>query len=329
MKRTFFSFLFFCLTALCSGQQLTTVRGIVPGGVGKPVEVYSYLDLFTYTTELLAKGILTKKNTFELTFTITSTGPFKIRIWNQEAELVLEPGKTYDLQVNGLVIQPGKTDEIVPKMMPPLTIVIKDAPRQELNGMLRSLSAMSDDFIEKNHSVLIGKGNRQKADEYRNLLQSSFPETGNLFFANTLFYTIGYMELHSRAWSKDKLVDQYLNSKPVLYQNPAYFEFLTSLFDKHLVAGSGGVKREALKAALGLSDPYTELMQILKQDPLLKNEAIREIVLLMGLFDMQSQAYFNKASCLKVIRQISLNSKFSEHKIMAANLLSLIPVDRL
>jgi thiol-disulfide isomerase/thioredoxin len=66
---------------------------------------------------------------------------------------------------------------------------------------------------------------------------------------------------------------------------------------------------------------YFEALDVLGNDTLLRNEVLREVVLLKTLDVLYSSANFNKKAVLEVLRQFSVSSKFEMHRQIASDLI--------
>ncbi len=314
--------IFFFATA--SGSE-TKISGVAPGAEGAAIELLYYPELFTWTPLKLDTKQIKQNGQFEFSIkTLLEPRLALIRINEQQGEFIIEPGNTYVLKISNILkIQKPETEE-TGYLLPSLEIEITNVWKKELNGLLEQFNSITDDFMSSNFSLIVRQGNKQKVKEYATLISKHFSGIDNVWLNNSIYYTIANLEFLSRSASRETLVAKHLNPKQLLYHHPEFVEFFKAIFDKYLIAGIGPVKRPEINNLLKSRDSYKGLMDLLETDPLLKNAAIREMVLLAGLWDFHNSPHFNKENIMPLIKYISVNSTISEHRKIASNMIALL-----
>ncbi|MDP2422852.1 MAG: hypothetical protein U1C46_08575 [Bacteroidales bacterium] len=326
LKRQFKSFLLILglLFSYSGMAHEIRIRGSAPGAEGALVEIICYSDLITWTQVRLAAARVTQNGQFELVINLAETRLTLIRIRQQQAEIILEPGNAYHFKITNILRNQTHESEMPGYLVPPLEVEITNALKHELNGLLKQFNSVSDEFMALHFPSIARHGNKEKVNEYKQLVYDHFPGINNAWFNNTLYYSIANLKLMTRSSGKETLVSEYLRAEPILYHHPEYIQFFTAIFDKYLLAEVGSVKKPAIKSALEAANAYQELMSLLASDPLLKQEHIRELVLLTSSWDLYSSSYFNKENVARAIKYISGHSQISEHRTIATNMLSLL-----
>lgn len=311
-------------TSAASGSE-TKISGVASGAEGATIELLVYPELFTWTPLKLDSKQIKQNGQFE--FSIKNFPEPRlaiIKINEQQGEIVIEPGNTYVLKISNILkIQKSETEK-TGYLLPSLDIEINNPWKNELNGLLKQFNTITDDFMSSNFVLIARQGNKQKVKEYATLLSRHFPGIDNTWFNNTQYYSIANLEFISRSASRETLVAKHLNPKPLLYHHPEYVDFFKALFDKYLIAGKGPVKRQEIITILKSQDSYKGMMNLLANDPLLKNTAIREMVLLASLWDFHSSPHFDKENVMQLIKYIATSSPIPEHRRIASNMIALL-----
>jgi thiol-disulfide isomerase/thioredoxin len=96
--------------------------------------------------------------------------------------------------------------------------------------------------------------------------------------------------------------------------------FFHQFFD-HYISGTNNrfVKRDDLYATINSQYSYPAMLDSLGKDSLLRNEVIRELVLVKTLMELFNNPDFSKANIIDMLKQVSEKSKFERHRGMAAS----------
>jgi peroxiredoxin len=95
--------------------------------------------------------------------------------------------------------------------------------------------------------------------------------------------------------------------------------FFTNYFRDYII-NSTKIKNRDLISNIEWQVNYKALLDSLGKDTLLKNEVIRELVLLENIIDWSNMKLFTLDSLQKLLTQFYNNTKFDEHKIIIKNI---------
>jgi len=98
-------------------------------------------------------------------------------------------------------------------------------------------------------------------------------------------------------------------------------EFFKQFFNNYLISSQNIYYNDLTKAIESRKDYYL-LLDIMGNDTLLRNEVLREMVMLQGLKDLAYEGEFKQANIIKILKDFSLKSRFEKHREIAKNLVS-------
>jgi len=126
--------------------------------------------------------------------------------------------------------------------------------------------------------------------------------------------------------TKANLYLEYLHEKPILYNNPEYTKFYKAFFKGELKKLSLKVKGFDISRAINDDASYVSLSKALSKDkyPFLIDSEFKNLFILNGLLEISKDKYFTKENIIKILNDIKLNSKYSEHKVIASNIIERI-----
>jgi len=299
------------------------IKGSVPGAAGTHVQLLAYADFISNTEQLLAEARIGKDGLFEISLDLKSTTFVYFTIGIQKSELLLEPGKVYNLKITGLLDRELRNRDIPPFQVPALIIAVLNPWRFELNGLVQEFISFHNDFLVIHSMALVRQRDAKLVEQYTSELYNMFPGINNAWFNILLTYNIASVEMMARAGGREAIAAKYLLSEPVLYDHMVYMDFFQQFFEKHLIT-SRIYERNKLINALESQDPYNTLMEMLGKDPLLPGHRSRELVLIKNMYDLAGSPGFEKNSIINLFDKVRTAGKYPEHKLIAENLINLL-----
>jgi thiol-disulfide isomerase/thioredoxin len=308
-----------CFHAAYAGT--VVIKGTAKGAEGKLISLKKFSDNLTQKEQLLAKSTIDSNGNFELKCELTSTGLAIIHIEYYMGEMYLEPNNNYTVEVRNLVFN-DKLDK-VNHYLSPLNCYIKvvSDKKNELNYLISKLNLNYNLFIRKNIVLVKNKEILLKTDTFLMAMQDTFAGINHPFFNDYFTYRIASLKFLTGYSDPYKLMTEYIVSKPILYENIEYMSFMSDYFENYFKDITRSVKLSDLNGPVNKNKSFFEALDVLGNDSLLRNEVLREVVLLKTLDVLYSSANFNKKAVLEVLRQFSLKSKFEKHRLIASNLI--------
>lgn len=314
--------LFTLTLILISGSthsQTTHLSGAATGASGLVVTVSTYTDFISWNEINLTGTEIGTDGLFALELDIETTVFGYLYIGIQKAEIFLEPGKNYTIKISGVLSKELREQDIAPFQIPPLQIEVLNPWRFELNGLVRAFLDFHDDFLATHHAALLRQRDRNVINKYISEVYDRFPGIDNEWFNTLLTFKIAGIEMMARAKGTETLVREYLVNEEILYGHMVYMEFFNQAFEKYLIT-SRFFDRNMVLDAIHSQTPYESLTELMKRDPLLENPRMRELVLIRNLLDLYGTPGFNRDAIIRLLLQIRDESRFTEHRQIAGNL---------
>ncbi|MBE0662742.1 MAG: hypothetical protein IH597_09755 [Bacteroidales bacterium] len=322
LVRITFIFLSIITSAIALAEPVT-IRGSVQGASGLKIELIVYSDFITNTEMPLAETNIGQAGMFEIRADLKTTTIAILKIGIQKGEIILEPGKTYNLKISGLLDRSLRNKEIAPFQIPALQIEIVSPWRFELNSLVNDFYIFHDGFMAEHAHTILRQRDGRLVQQYVTEIYNRFPGINNAWFNDLLRFNIASLELMARAKGRDAIADTYLLNQEILYSHMAYMDFFNDYFAKYLTASRLFDRNQLLKA-FESPDAYKSMMNVLDKDKLLHDRQLRELVLLKNIPDLLANPGYSKHSILSLLETIRTKSAYPEHRLIAGNLAVLL-----
>jgi peroxiredoxin len=150
---------------------------------------------------------------------------------------------------------------------------------------------------------------------YQNIKNSYFKNYLDFSFAN--FFS-------STSRNKTILYKQFIDRRPIQYLNYEYMQFFNTHFKGYLKAYASTKNGGSIYNSINAFADYQDLQKQFKNDISIKNDTVRELLMLKGLIDFYYSPDLDKQQVQSVLEQLYRETKFAEHKKIAANMLQSI-----
>ncbi len=228
-----------------------------------------------------------------------------------------EPGNTYHLTFPEPCIK-SPEDKTNPFFKPaPVHLnvqsesIIDTGSCIELNEAIRLYDKAFDPFY---NSQLLRyytiESNREKLDSFNIQPQLPGSPCNDEYFSQYVKYKTGILEFTVDQPGINQLIINYFTSSPVLTHVPSWWELFNMVFDKYFTLLNNSRNFKDLFETIASSD-YQALNILLKKDPGLKNDTIRELVLIKELHNIFPEGYISHSVLSALLDSISLQSTSS------------------
>lgn len=295
------------------------VTGEAPGSEGKKILISRMCSLAPQWTIPMAETTIDAGGHFSLQVEADQTFCAILSIDFHKAELYIEPGAKYDIRISPLA-DPDQKDINPFSQSQSLQINLSSAEPSELNNSILAFNALFDAFLLDHFNEIYRERNKVLLDTFRNKVNQQFGKDSNPFFRHYCLYKMASVEQAAMAGSQAALARKYFLNQPILYENPEYMEFFRSFFKKYLTATSRDLRRTDYKTIMRGVDPYSALMKILATDTILRNEQLRELVLMLGILEFENTPDFPLGQNLNVLKTLQLKTRFPDNKRLAWDL---------
>ena len=318
LTRLFLLHLFAAVAFTSPAAKDTTVllEGRAPSYAQSTITFYQYSDYISQDTSRLCQVTVDQQGSFSCSFPLehtikafTDLGPYKGFVF-------LEPGKQYQLS-----LPPREEKTQAQKLNPffegiPVHIGIKNTTPNELNYKINQFSSLYNRIVNENVNNI--KNLAQKRDSVLRLLDTMV-RAEHPFFKAFKRYKIAGLKL-PLGFPAEKIKATYLNGEPIHYDNPAYMDLFSTLYEGYFqdLFSSHGNK---LYGIINGKQSYTLLDSLCRQDTLLAgNPGLRELVILNGLNSVYHDERFNPRAIDYLLEAFSQHSGNSRHIQIAHNI---------
>jgi hypothetical protein len=309
-------FLIFLLAGfgVCA-QSNVKIKGFAKGYEGKAIHLMRYDDLITYSESLEAVDTVETDGFFEMEASTTETQLLILRIENNFGRFFVKPNFVYGLKFN----LPDSNVYRSPNAETPVDIsIVSDSA--ELNARIIDFNTQFDIFWEKNYKAFAGKKIYHQLDSFYIQSKKRYAHVHDEYFQTHVDYNFASLNINTGR-HHNALGEAFLIKRPIRYHNFEYMEFFNAFYKNYLVEKVASKKGNDLLSAINNEANYDKINSIAKDDPFLKNDTLRELVLLKNFYEMYFSPDYSRNQLLSLIQFTQNNTKFKEHKIIASNML--------
>jgi len=316
MKKNIFSFLLICNVAFIHGQTIT-IKGNAKTYENSEIEVWVHRDYISNLEKQLTYSVIDSTGNFMLEFESKEIQYITLKIETNIASMFVEPNVAYDI----IIFPPDTTTYQNANLEHDVKISIDLKSKKEINALTIDYDKRFDDFLTNEYPSFVSRTAKPKIDSFKVSMFNFYSTVDNEYFKNYMTYSIAALEEKTYT-SRKKLYTTYLKDKPILYNNPEYFNFFNTFY-KNCLQNYVLVKKDA--AIESLIDKHCSVdgvMNVLQKDTFLENDTIRELVLIKGLYESYYDGTFIGDSVVKMLGQIKERSQVSEHRLITQNILN-------
>jgi len=314
--------LLFVLFPIMICAQNIIIKGNAPGAEGKTITLLTYNNQITYIEEKITSAPIDSSGNFIISFNIQDTISAILKIDYYKSGIFIEPNNTYILKIDSIdyhALNEKTNPYYEPKQ---LNYSILNINNKDLNFIIPIFDGIYNDYIRENYSAIYRFRDFSKIDTFRVMINRAFSYVKSDFFKNYVNYSIALLEIPFISSSRSIISEKYLKNRPVQYENLRYMNFFNDFFDNYLLS-SYAIKKEDLIQTINYTPDYYALTDTLGKDSLLRNEVLRELVLLKGLYQLSNDKEFNKNNISTILLQLSKHTKFETHRKIAENIMQL------
>jgi hypothetical protein len=311
------------LFALVGNGQNVIIQGVAKNAEGKSISLFIYEDRLTNTEKKLAYSKIDSTGKFSINVNITETIEAFLRIENFYGEIFIKPGKEYDITLNPR-INTNYSEKSAYLNGDNISIDISSSGKNELNNIINKFRYECNDFILKNFETVFKNRGKSAIDSFKTSTTSEYADVDDKYFEDYKEYKFASFEFLSRTKSESEIEKLYFRNRPVLYNNSQYMDFFNDFFSKYHTRSKVIIPLDLYEAINKNRGSFDDLMDLLKKDSLLKNEELRELLLLKELNDLYHTNGYKKENILYIIQEAEIKEKSAQNKLIARNLYKLL-----
>ncbi|PJA06602.1 MAG: hypothetical protein COX70_09160 [Flavobacteriales bacterium CG_4_10_14_0_2_um_filter_32_8] len=305
------------------------IKGNASTFIGKEITIYNYADYVSNKKIQVGFTTVEENGSYYFEFNADDVKKVFINIEDKSAWLFVHPGEVYNINLK--FDEDFNKGRIYDKQ---LSIIFNFPVPMELNQQVRKFNQQFDQFIADNR-VLFEKRDHSIEPKLKAFKTKTLQEVENSnseFVTNYIKYSIAATQnaldvsyiisnTNKSNNTKANIYLEYLDKKPILYNNPEYINFFKDFFKGELKELTLQIKGISISEAINDKSSFLELSKALDAYPFLQEDEFKNLFILHGLFELSKDKYFAKANIIKILTEIKTNSKYPNQKIIASNII--------
>ena len=299
-----------------------TVFGRAGVGPGNMIGVYAYTDYITYTEKKLTETITGDSGKFSMTIEIDKISWVMLKCENLHGFIFATPGKKSE------VFFPARDKETMVSSEAhyevPVSIWVDDST--DMNFLAADYNKHFDffwgDSTSNKYIEFVAGQSAEVLDSFHNEMTRHYRWVTNPYFSTWLEYGFASME-NATFQSEVRTASRYLVNKPIIYDNHEYMNFFNNFFDGFVYRWSMRKQGAGIYSAINIQVSYDSAMVAMRNLPYMKNDTLRELVLLKGLVDLYYNMSYDPRNVIAVAQQAGIASPIREHREIARNIVQM------
>ncbi len=295
------------------------IRGMAYSYSNQKISIYKIDDYISNHETLVKETQIDSNGYFIFSLEIPQIQKYILRVKDAYAGLYLQNKARYTIE-----IPEEETSFSNLSTNKELELTLIDLDSTDINYKILGFEAWMDSYIseiyytkESDHGDFI-----RKIRTFKEEVEKYYSKDTCTFFRDFLSYSIGQnienLQFIGAPSAQDKF-DFYFKNQAILYKNDAYMTYFDGFYKKYLFQLTG-TKANDLYVSIARGDLYLT-DSLLRIDQYLKEDKLRQLVLLNILKEEYYSNYLPKSGILSLLEQISNNSIIAEHAQIAENLL--------
>jgi hypothetical protein len=299
-----------------SAQDTVVVYGKSDSWANQRVEVWYYHDYISLVKKEVADFVVPESGEVNVAFELYDTRQIFIETGGLEGTLYVEPAKTYALKLPEYQAM-SKTDSLNPFYQPyRFYFGMENSNALELNHLIAEFDILYEDYLLNNFQAIKKSRRGSDVDTLIGFLDSLFAKgsEANVFFDTYRKYKEARLRHISYVHDDNYIIRDYFHNMPISYFNPSYFDMFNTLFDNYIERYSLTYDGRDLAYNIARAKSYQRAMADLKNNLALRNDTLRELVLIKGLRDALYKNTFPKSSLFQTLDSVRIQSNVRFHK---------------
>lgn len=308
----------FLLFACSLFAQNVTIKGAAPYYAGKPVSLYIYDDLITRREIKQHTDTIDASGNFMLAMNTDRIQRSMLRIGNNKAHLYAAPGGSYDVSFPA----PDTSEYQNPNVEHLHNLNWRFRDTLDLNALIIQYNMLFEDFYTERYAQFVTARASSAIDTFRLQCEKRYKNLDNPYFKSFIDYNLATLKV-SFGRNEKLIYYVYLAKRPVQHSHAEYMELFNTAYKKYFQKLMLSQRGNKLIDAINGQASYTALNEVLRSDSTLRNDTLRELVMLKGLHDAYNDAAFSKENIHLIVETIESKSTIAEHRKIAGNMMRM------
>ncbi len=309
----------FCGLCIVLPAQNVQITGITSGAEGRNIRLILEDDLFSHRQIKVDEYIINDSGKFELKATVSNPTSAILAIDYYRTGMLLEAGKEYQIEFAPFNYHlDEQQNPYLTKLS--LSYRITNQDSTEINRLIAQFENIYLKFTAEHFESLYKSYRYDLLNQLKDSIIQEIPYTGNSYFENYKWYRWAELEEITGISSGKTLVIKYLYDKDILYDQLSYADFFAGYYQNYFPTE---VKYNYLQFVDQINNvrSLSNILDSIGKDTMLRNERFRELVFIYGLKNLYNDPLIIKSSVLALLKQITEQSKFEQHKKIAKNMI--------
>lgn len=300
--------------------KLITIKGNVKDITGEkaPVAFFRIELMEEYLTGrrvLLTEAAVDAHGNFESTFSLDETALVFLDFGKVERSLYCVPGKAYFVKVRAPFTALSFNHGFMAKDV--LAATITNTYPTELNYMIDSLEKQCSDFL---FDPTINRKQRLVVFDFTDSLKVQFTAVKDDFFQTYLNSKISELKMFFYRTRRNVFFENYLVPLKNITSNPMQSRLVYNFFKGNFKNIHLSFKERIVVTAI-LKKDIEGLKNLLYPENIPINEEIKELIVLIGLYEIRFMEAFNRVHLINFLTEFIAQSKFKKHQLIARNIM--------
>jgi peroxiredoxin len=298
-------------------SQNVTIKGTAPDYKNNEIGVWTNNDYISNTQKQLSHAVIDSAGNFLVEFNSKEILYITLKIEKHIASMYIQPDMNYEVKI----ASPDSTTYQNPNIEHDVKISINLKSKTEINSLTMDFDNRFDEFLAVDYKDFVRRTPQVKIDSFKIFIHDYYSTVKNSFFNTYVDYSIAALEKNTKMDEK-KLFLNYIQNKPIQYNNKEYMNFFNSFYKQKLQTFALSKKGSDLFFIIDDRGSFPASLTALRRDVFITNDTIAELVILKGLYEAYYDGTFKKQGIIGILQQLATESKIEEHRKIAQNILN-------
>jgi len=309
--------LIFLFLGFQSAFAKSIIKGSAPDYIGQKVGLSFTSDFISNKSQISSSDIVKEDGSFIVYSESEKVQLFKLEIGKVYSLIYLEPEIEYQVKIpeyKGI-----KNENLNDRY--PVNLELAAPEDEKLNAHILKFNREYDTFIKEHFMLILRRGAKTRVDTFKRDVIPGFLKYQNRFYLDYVEAQLGLLDLIS-SHSKKQIYNDYFDSKKINYSSDAYMKFFKEFYKDFFKAFYFVDDEVRLILAVEKHASVDSLDNVLKNHAFLKNDDLRELVMIKELYFNTVNGRFKDNDTRKMLLEIKSKTQIEEHKLIIDNLLS-------
>lgn len=310
-------FILFLFTFFSASAQKVSIKGVAKSYESNEIAAWVHSDQISKLPKQLTWSEIDSAGNFLIEFNTKEILYITLKVQNYISSMYVQPNTNYEV----VILPPDSSTYQNPNIDHDVKLSINLKSKTEINALTMDYDKRFDDFLSVEYKAFVSRAPQEKIDSFKIAMHGYYSTVSNNYFNAYITYTIATLEEKTKV-SEKKLHEAYLLSKPVLYDHPEYMTFFNTFYKQKIQQFAMSKQGNPLYFQINDRGSFSGAMEILKRNPFLQNDTIRELVLIKGLYESYYDGSYQKSSVVAMLQQVAKESNITMHHKIAQNMLN-------